>query len=197
MSSNNTLRYSDEQLSVFKEVIDTKLQQAKEQLSQLQGQIIEGTENASDAHGADWMDDSSLNSEMEMLNNMAIRQRKYIKELENALIRIENKVYGVCIITGDLIDKRRLLAVPITTKSVAAKKDIIASKPSRRSSTSPHTSGKIQEGKIISKVKSKATDYNEENRLMDDEDDFLDEMGDIEEMEDYPMDQFSDPDEMD
>lgn len=194
MSSNNTLRYSDEELSVFKEVIDAKLQQAKDQLSQLQGQIIEGTENASDAHGADWMDDSSLNAEMEMLNNMAIRQRKYIKELENALIRIENKVYGVCIITGDLIDKRRLLAVPITTKSVAAKKNISANNTSRRNSTATHPSSKSQEGKIISKVKSKAADYIDEDRLEEDDDEFL---AELEEMEDYPMDQFPDPDEMD
>ncbi|MEZ5041537.1 MAG: hypothetical protein R2828_16710 [Saprospiraceae bacterium] len=194
MSSNNTLRYSDEELSVFKAVIDAKLQQAKDQLSQLQGQIIEGTENASDAHGADWMDDSSLNAEMEMLNNMAIRQRKYIKELENALIRIENKVYGVCIITGDLIDKRRLLAVPITTKSVAAKKNISANKPSPRNSTATHSSSKSQAGKIISKVKSKAADYIDEDRLEEDDDEFL---AELEEMEDYPMDQFPDPDDMD
>ncbi|MBK9488377.1 MAG: hypothetical protein IPO07_05990 [Haliscomenobacter sp.] len=56
-----------------------------------------------------------------MLNNMAIRQRMYIQDLENALVRIKNKTYGICSLTGQLIDKRRLLAVPTTTKSLAAK----------------------------------------------------------------------------
>jgi RNA polymerase-binding transcription factor DksA len=78
------------------------------------------------------MDDSSMNAELDMLNNMAIRQRKYIKELENASIRIQNKVYGICMISGDLIDKRRLTAVPTTTKSLAAKKAMSALKPQRR-----------------------------------------------------------------
>ncbi len=132
MATNNTLRYTDQELAVFKEIIDTKLLQAKTQLAQMQSQIVEATQNSSDAHGADWMDDSSMNAELDMLNNMAIRQRKYIKELENASIRIQNKVYGICMISGDLIDKRRLTAVPTTTKSLAAKKAMSALKPQRR-----------------------------------------------------------------
>ena len=56
-----------------------------------------------------------------MLNNMANHQRKYIQDLENALIRINNKSYGICVTTGELIDKKRLMAVPTTTKSVTAK----------------------------------------------------------------------------
>ena len=67
------------------------------------------------------MDDSSINNDVEMLNNMAIRQRMHIQDLDNALVRIKNKSYGICSITGQLIDKRRLLAVPTTTKSLAAK----------------------------------------------------------------------------
>lgn len=136
MATNNTLRYTDQELAVFKEIIDTKLLQAKTQLEQMQGQIVEATQNSSDAHGADWMDDSSMNAELDMLNNMAIRQRKYIKELENAAIRIKNKVYGICMITGELIDKRRLTAVPTTTKSLAAKTAISTMKPHRRADTS-------------------------------------------------------------
>lgn len=132
MASNNTLRYSDQELATFRQLIDAKLAKAKAQLQQMQSQIIEATQNSSDAHGADWMDDSSMNAELDMLNNMAIRQRKYLKELENALIRIKNKVYGICIITGNLIDKRRLLAVPTTTKSVAAKNAISSGKMTRR-----------------------------------------------------------------
>lgn len=132
MASYNTLRYSDQELATFQQLIDAKLAKAKAQLQQMQSQIIEATQNSSDAHGADWMDDSSMNAELDMLNNMAIRQRKYLKELENALVRIKNKVYGICIITGNLIDKRRLLAVPTTTKSVAAKNAISRGKITKR-----------------------------------------------------------------
>ena len=90
-------------------------------MQNLQDQILEITENSGDEHGGDWVDDSSTNTEVEMLNTMAIRQRKYIADLENALIRIRNKTYGICVISGELIDKRRLLAVPTTTKSLVAK----------------------------------------------------------------------------
>lgn len=119
--SNTVVRYSDDELAEFKALIDKKLENAREQLSSLQEQILEITENTSDEHGGDWMDDSSINNDVEMLNNMAIRQRRYIKDLENALVRIRNKTYGICSVTGDLIDKKRLLAVPTTTKSLMAK----------------------------------------------------------------------------
>jgi RNA polymerase-binding transcription factor DksA len=119
--SNSVVRYSDEELADFKALIEKKLENAREQLRSLQEQILEITENTSDEHGGDWMDDSSINNDVEMLNNMAIRQRRYIKDLENALIRIRNKTYGICTVTGELIDKKRLLAVPTTTKSLLAK----------------------------------------------------------------------------
>lgn len=117
-------RYSDDELAEFQEIIEKKIAQTQEQLESLQGQIIEISENTSDEHGGDWVDDSSINSDMEMLNNMAIRQRKYLQDLNNAMLRIRNKVYGVCVVTGELIDKRRLLAVPTTTKSLTAKTDM-------------------------------------------------------------------------
>lgn len=118
---NEIVRYSDADLEEFKVLIDTKLDRATTHLNGLQEQILEITENTSDEHGGDWVDDSSINNDVEMLNNMAIRQRMYIQDLENALVRIKNKTYGICSITGQLIDKRRLLAVPTTTKSLAAK----------------------------------------------------------------------------
>ncbi len=149
MASNNTLRYSDKDLASFKEIIDAKLAKAKAQLSQMQTQIVEATQNSSDAHGADWMDDSSMNAELNMLSTMAIRQRKYLKELENALIRIRNKMYGICTITGKLIDKRRLMAVPTTTKSVAAKNEISRNKPGKKARFSRRKVGR----QIISKIK--------------------------------------------
>ena len=120
---DNMIRYSDEELEEFQVLIEKKLEQTEEQLKSLQDQIIEISENSSDEHGGDWVDDSSTNNDIEMLNNMAIRQRKYLEDLNNAMMRIRNKVYGVCVITGELIDKRRLLAVPTTTKSLTAKTD--------------------------------------------------------------------------
>ena len=118
---NSTVRYSDEELAEFQIIIEDKLAKSKEQLESLQNQILEISENTADEHGGDWVDDSSINNEVEMLNTMAIRQRKYINDLQNALIRIRNKVYGICVITGNLIDKKRLLAVPTTTKALQAK----------------------------------------------------------------------------
>lgn len=123
MSAHGTIRYADEELNEFRLLIESKLEEAKKQLDTLQEQILEITEIAGDEHGGDWMDDSNVNNDVEMLNTMAIRQRKYIKDLENALVRIKNKTYGICVVTGELIDKRRLMAVPTTTKSVLAKNE--------------------------------------------------------------------------
>lgn len=119
--ANTVVRYSDAELEEFKVLIESKLEKAQAQLNSLQEQILEIAENSGDDHGVDWMDDSSTGSDVEMLNNMAIRQRRYIQDLHNALIRIRNKAYGVCTVTGELIDKKRLRAVPTTTKSLAAK----------------------------------------------------------------------------
>lgn len=118
---STTARYSDTELDEFRVLIEKKLETANQELEYLQEQILEITENSGDDHGGDWMDDSSTNNDIEFLNNMAIRQRKYIQDLENALIRIRNKSYGICSVTGQLIEKRRLLAVPTATKSVEAK----------------------------------------------------------------------------
>lgn len=117
----NTKRYSDVELEEFRVLIQGKLDQSKEHLEKLQSQIFEIAENSDDEYGSDWMDDSSINNDIEILNDMAIRQRKHIQDLENALVRIKNKTYGICVVTGELIDKKRLLAVPTTTKSIAAK----------------------------------------------------------------------------
>lgn len=118
---NTIARYNDADLEEFRAIVEKKLETAVQELSYLQEQVLEITENSGDDHGGDWMDDSSTNNDVEFLNNMAIRQRKYIQDLENALIRIKNKTYGMCLVTGHLIEKRRLLAVPTATKSVEAK----------------------------------------------------------------------------
>ncbi len=185
MASNNTLRYSDRELATFKEIIDAKLAKAKAQLLQLQTQIVEATQNSSDAHGADWMDDSSMNAELDMLNTMAIRQRKYKKELENALIRIRNKVYGICIITGKLIDKRRLMAVPTTTKSVAAKNAISSGQNAKDSRLSSRRRSK----QIISKFKSGRNKKSKLSKSTAPEDSLLAKLTPLPSVEDIPMDQ--------
>jgi RNA polymerase-binding transcription factor DksA len=113
-----TKRYSQEELELFKIHIEQKLAKSNNDLAFLLDQIqntTEATDNISD-----WMDNTS-GSDLEMLYTMVSRQRKHIVDLENALIRIRNKNYGICIITGELIDKKRLMAVPTTTKSLAAK----------------------------------------------------------------------------
>jgi RNA polymerase-binding transcription factor DksA len=117
--SNVTNRYSDEDLAVFKNQIEQKLEISFQQLKFLLDRI----ENISESTGndGDWMDDSSNAQDTEMLHAMVGRQRKHIRDLENALIRIQNKRYGICIVTGQLIDKRRLMAVLTTTKSLEAK----------------------------------------------------------------------------
>jgi RNA polymerase-binding transcription factor DksA len=145
MSENNpekgTVRYSDADLLEFQALVEKKLEKSRKELEYLQSQVLEITENISDEHGGDWMDDSSTNNDVEFLNTMAIRQRQYLRELENALIRIKNKTYGVCAVTGNLIDKRRLLAVPTATKSVEAKnaeKEAEAlKKPVKQETTAP------------------------------------------------------------
>lgn len=116
-----TIRYSDADLQEFRTLIESKLEKARIELDYLQEQIVEITENADSDYGGDWMDDSSTTNDVEMLNNMAIRQRKYIRDLENAMLRVNNKTYGICMVSGQLIDKKRLLAVPTATKSLEAK----------------------------------------------------------------------------
>lgn len=116
-----TTRYSDDDLKEFKDLLDSKLEKARSQYMSLKEQLKDITENNNDDFAKDITDFSSIQSEIEMLNNMANHQRKYIQDLENALIRINNKSYGICVVTGELIDKKRLMAVPTTTKSVTAK----------------------------------------------------------------------------
>jgi RNA polymerase-binding transcription factor DksA len=116
-----TTRYSDEDLKEFKDLIETKLDKARSQYLSLKEQLKDITENNNDDFAKDITDFSSIQTEVEMLNNMANHQRKYIQDLENALIRINNKSYGICVVSGELIEKKRLQAVPTTTKSVTAK----------------------------------------------------------------------------
>lgn len=112
-------RYSDLDLKEFKERIERKLGYARDDYAFVSSQIVDQTENMES--DSDWMDSSSSNNDLELLYIMANRQKKHINDLEKALIRVANRTYGICEITGELIDKRRLMAVPTTAKSLAAK----------------------------------------------------------------------------
>ena len=112
--------YSESELQEFKEIIIKKMTDSKDELNFLQDQIQRSSEELSESRSAG-LDNGSLTMGKENLNKMAARQAKYIHHLENALIRIENKSYGICRVTGTLINKDRLKVVPHATLSVAAK----------------------------------------------------------------------------
>lgn len=121
MTLEPRVRYSDEDLHEFQTLIDERLQKASEELQFAQQQITELNEGGFNQQGGDWYDDTSLHTDLEMLQRQVVRQQKLIQDLKNALLRIHNKTYGVCTVTGQLIDKQRLRAVPHTTKSVDGK----------------------------------------------------------------------------
>lgn len=115
-----TLRYSDAELKEFKEIIDKKLAAAREELKNLKDSLESHTE--SQVGNKSWnMEEGSDTSEMEYLMNQIARLNKFIRDLEMALVRIENKTYGICRATGKLIDKNRLRIVPHATLSMEAK----------------------------------------------------------------------------
>jgi RNA polymerase-binding transcription factor DksA len=118
-----SLRYSDNELVEFKELIMRKLESAKKELHYLQGLITRKDDMGGDEGDNRYMtmEDGSLSMEREQLSQMASRQITFIDHLEKALMRIENKTYGICRVTGKLIDKARLRAVPHATLSIEAK----------------------------------------------------------------------------
>ncbi|MFT7121464.1 MAG: RNA polymerase-binding transcription factor DksA [Neolewinella sp.] len=111
-------RYSDEDLEQFAEKIKSEYALAKKELGMLQTQVRELTQTMSEGFGADMGEDSSSVSQMELLNEQVLRKRDSIQALQNAMLRIKNKVYGTCSVTGKLIDRERLAAVPTTIKSL-------------------------------------------------------------------------------
>lgn len=122
---NNTpgRRYSDADLKEFKELILKKLEAARKEVNYLQGLITRKGEASTDDTENKYMsiEDGSGTMEREQLSQLASRQIQYIDHLEKALMRIENKTYGICRVTGKLIDKARLRAVPHATLSIEAK----------------------------------------------------------------------------
>ncbi len=118
-------RYSDSDLAEFKEIVEKKLAIAKEELAYLISQIKEENPNGTSDTESSYLsiDDGTASLRKESISILAARQQKFIDNLDAALMRIENKTYGICKVTGSLISKERLKAVPHTTQSIAAKKN--------------------------------------------------------------------------
>ena len=123
MSEKEKTRYSDSELNEFKELITEKLREANEDYTLLKGSL-----SLSDDHGTDdtgrtfnMMEDGSETLSREEVAQLAARQEKFIQSLHSALLRIENKTYGICRETGKLIPKERLRLVPHATLSIEAK----------------------------------------------------------------------------
>ena len=122
-----TMRYSDGELMEFRDLINKKLEAAKKELAYLQGLITRKDEMGGDETDNRYMtmEDGGMSMEREQLSQMASRQITFIDHLEKAIMRIESKTYGVCRVTGKLIDKARLRAVPHATLSMEAKLGIV------------------------------------------------------------------------
>jgi RNA polymerase-binding transcription factor DksA len=123
MDKNVKTRYSDAELQEFKDLITEKLRSSREELAALSQSLSNPNMNGTDDTAGTYktLEDGSATLEKESINQLAARQRKFIDNLENALVRIENKTYGICRETGKLIPKERLRAVPHATLSMEAK----------------------------------------------------------------------------
>mgnify|MGYP006091101751 CR=1 FL=1 len=117
-------RFEDKELAEFKEIILVKLEEAKKDF-----ELLKSTMSHEDDHGTNdtapsfkFMEDGSDTLSREETAQLAGRQSKFIQHLENALVRIQNKTYGVCRVTGKLISKDRLKIVPHATLSIEAKR---------------------------------------------------------------------------
>ena len=111
------VRYSDAELQEFKELILAKLKQAQENYEQLKNDIMVDESNPT----FKMMEEGASTQQKEISSQQLQRQLEFIRKLQGALVRIENKTYGVCRITGKLIPKERLQAVPHTTLSIEGK----------------------------------------------------------------------------
>lgn len=112
-------RYSDNDLKEFRLIIEAKLTKARKERQSQTEELLEIETNEDNRF--DNINESSLSSERDYLSQMLERQQRFVRNLENALLRIRNKTYGICVVTSQLIDRRRLKAVPHTTKSIQAK----------------------------------------------------------------------------
>ncbi|MCL7764779.1 TraR/DksA C4-type zinc finger protein [Polaribacter sp. Z014] len=118
------LKYSAEDLQEFKAIIEKKIARAQEDLALLKAAYKNDSDNGTNdtSHSFKSFDEGSEVMNKEANVQLAIRQEKFIRDLKNALLRIENKTYGVCRVTGKLIQKERLRIVPHATLSIEAKR---------------------------------------------------------------------------
>lgn len=117
------MRYSDEELAEFKALILDKIALAKRDYDQMMDVLTNRNGNDVDDTSPTYktLEEGSMTQTKEELTTMAARQQKFIQGLQAALVRIENKTYGICRVTGKLIPKERLRAVPHATLSIEAK----------------------------------------------------------------------------
>lgn len=116
-------RYNDDELKEFREIILKKMEIAKDEFKTIQNNLKDGNQGGGDGTNNNYLtlDDGADTFEKENLNQLAAHQLKFIKNLEAAIVRIENKTYGICKTSGKLIPKERLRAVPHTTQTIEAK----------------------------------------------------------------------------
>ena len=123
-TSQDKTRYSEDELNEFQVLINRKLEKAREEYKILKETLNRNNDEGTDATSGGntkVLEDGAETAEKENLSQLAARQQKYITNLENALVRIKNGTYGICAVTGKLISKERLIAVPHTTQSIEAK----------------------------------------------------------------------------
>ena len=123
MAKETKARYSDEELENFRKLIEEKINKAQADLELLRSAYMNDGKNGTDDTSPTFkaFEEGSETMSKEANTQLAIRQEKFIRDLKNAMIRIENKTYGVCRVTGKLINKKRLLLVPHATLSIEAK----------------------------------------------------------------------------
>ena len=117
------IRFSDAELTEFRVLINSKLDKAKNDLDLIRSAYLNDSNNGTDDTSPTFkaFEEGSETMSKEANSQLAIRQEKFIRDLKNALIRIENKTYGMCKVTGKLINKERLKIVPHATMSIEAK----------------------------------------------------------------------------
>ena len=123
MAKEKKARYSDQELENFRKLIEEKIEKAQEDLELLRSAYMNDGNNGTDDTSPTFkaFEEGSETMSKEANTQLAIRQEKFIRDLKNAMIRIENKTYGICRKTGKLINKKRLLLVPHATLSIEAK----------------------------------------------------------------------------
>lgn len=117
-------KYSEKELKEFEGIINDKLEKAQNELKYIKESLSKNSDDYgpdSDSYNVRVLEDGADTAEKENLSQLAARQQKFITQLENALVRIKNGTYGICVDTGKLIRKERLKAVPHTLHSIEAK----------------------------------------------------------------------------